>query len=173
MGWLYPVLALVALQRLVELWVARRNTERLRAAGAVEHGAAHYPLFVLLHAAWLVALALFVSADQAPNISLLIVFALLQVGRIWVIAALGRFWSTRILTIANAPLVRRGPYRLTRHPNYLIVIAEIAVLPLAFDAWAVAGVFSVLNLVLVGWRIRIEDACLDERRTLSIDPEAT
>ena len=137
----------------------------MRAAGAVEHGAAHYPLFVVLHGAWLAALAVTVPQDQIPNAVLLTLFAMLQIGRIWVIASLGRYWSTRILTIPGAPLIRRGPYRFMRHPNYVIVVAEIAVLPLAFDAWAVAATFSVLNLALVGWRIRIEDAALDERRT--------
>ena len=137
----------------------------MRAAGAVEHGAAHYPLFVVLHGTWLAALAVTVPQDQIPNAVLLTLFAMLQIGRIWVIASLWRYWSTRILTIPGAPLIRRGPYRFMRHPNYVIVVAEIAVLPLAFDAWAVAATFSVLNLALVGWRIRIEDAALDERRT--------
>ena len=165
MEWLYPVLLFVALQRIAELVIARHNTIRLRAAGAVEHGAAHYPLFVVLHGAWLAALAVTVPQDQIPNVVLLTLFAMLQIGRIWVITSLGRYWSTRILTIPGAPLIRRGPYRFMRHPNYVIVVAEIAVLPLAFDAWAVAATFSVLNLALVGWRIRIEDAALDERRT--------
>ena len=172
MEWLYPVLVLVALQRVTELILARYNTARLRAAGAIEHGAAHYPLFVVLHGAWLLSLAVFVPSDQTPNAILLTIFAVLQIGRIWVIASLGRYWSTRILTTPGAPLVRRGPYRFLRHPNYAIVVAEIAILPLAFEAWAVAVTFSVLNLALVGWRIRIEDAALNERRTLSSDREA-
>lgn len=165
-GWLYPIVGFVVVQRLFELVVARHNTRRLLAEGGVEHGANHYPFLVLLHAAWLVALVLVVSPTAEPNKALLGLFAALQIGRVWVIASLGRFWTTRVVTVPDAPLVRRGPYRFVRHPNYVIVIGEIAVLPLAFHAWTVAIVFSVLNLALLAWRIRVEDACLDERRQI-------
>jgi methyltransferase len=163
-GWLYPVVALVALQRFGEIGLARRNTRQLLAAGGVERGARHYPLFIVLHGGWLVALAVVVPSDTAPNLVLLGIFAALQLGRVWVIASLGRYWTTRIITVPGAPLIRHGPYRYMKHPNYLIVIAEIAVLPLAFHAWSLALVFSALNLALLGWRIRVEDAHLDERR---------
>lgn len=154
----------VALQRLAELVYARRNTARLRRAGAVEVGAGHYPLIVLLHAAWLVSLLVVAGRVEAPSWPLIAIYGLLQPVRLWVIATLGRFWTTRILTLPGAPLVARGPYRLCRHPNYAVVAAEVAILPLAFGAWQLALIFSVANGLLLGWRIRVEDEALRSRR---------
>jgi methyltransferase len=88
----------------------------------------------------------------------------LQAGRVWVIATLGPYWTTRIITLDGAPLVRSGPYRFVRHPNYLIVTGEIALLPLVFGEVLVCLVFSVLNAALLFWRIRQEDAALSLRR---------
>ena len=161
---LYWTLTLVALQRLIELVWARSNTARLRRRGAVEADARAYPFYVLLHASWLTSLAIFVPAATSPDWLLLGVFALLQLGRIWVIASLGGYWTTRIINLPDAPLVRTGPYRYVRHPNYLLVIAEIAVLPLAFGAAAIAAIFSALNLVLIARRIRIENRVLAPRQ---------
>ena len=163
---LYWILCLVAVQRLIELAYARSNTARLRRLGAVEADAGGYPLFVLLHAGWLVSLALFVPAETQPNWPLLGLFALLQLGRIWVIVSLGGYWTTRIITLPDAPLVQTGPFRYVRHPNYLLVAAEIALLPLAFGAFAVAGTFSALNLALLARRIRIEERVLAPRRAV-------
>jgi methyltransferase len=163
---LYWTLTLVALQRLIELVWARSNTARLRRRGAVEADAGAYPFYVLLHAGWLASLAIFVPAATPPDWLLLGVFALLQLGRIWVIASLGRYWTTRIINLPDAPLVRIGPYRYVRHPNYLLVIAEIAVLPLAFGAAAIAAIFSALNLVLIARRIRIENRVLAPRQAV-------
>jgi methyltransferase len=161
---LYWTLGLVASQRLVELAHARRNTARLRRLGAVEADAGAYPLFVLLHAGWLMSLAIFVPAKTEPDWLLICLFALLQLGRIWVIVSLGSFWTTRIVTLPDAPLVQAGPYRYFRHPNYLLVVAEIAVLPLAFGAVAIAATFSALNLMLIARRVRIEERVLAPRR---------
>lgn len=158
------ILLLCALQRLIELVIARRNEDRLRAAGAVEHGAAHYKLLVVLHAAWFLALAAVLRPDTPVSWPLIGVFALLQLARVWVLATLGRFWTTRIISIPSAPLVTRGPYRFLRHPNYAIVAAEIAVLPLAFGQWAIAAVFTVLNALVLHLRIRTENAALAQRR---------
>jgi methyltransferase len=161
---LYWILVVVALQRLIELAHARGNTARLRQLGAVEADAEGYPLYVLLHAGWLASLAVFVPAASLPHWSLIGVFALLQIGRIWVILSLGRYWTTRIITLPDAPLVRTGPFRHLRHPNYLLVVAEIAVLPLAFGAVAIAMTFSALNAVLIARRIWIEERLLAPRR---------
>jgi methyltransferase len=157
---LYAVLGFVVAQRAAELGFAARNTARLREEGAVEVDARGYPWFVLLHGAWLASLFLLVPADAAPSWPLLAIFAALQLGRLWVIATLGRRWTTRILVLPGAPLVRSGPYHWLRHPNYAIVAAEIAVLPLAFSAVAIAFVFSAANLVLILRRIAIEDRAL-------------
>ena len=164
MSLFHAVLGLVVLQRLAELVLAARNTGRLREAGAFELDARGYPAFVLLHGGWLVSLALLVPATAPPSWPLLAVYAVLQLGRVWILASLGRRWTTRIIVLPGAPLVRRGPYRFVRHPNYLIVAAEIVVLPLAFGAVAIAIVFSLANLLLVVRRIAIEERVLAPRR---------
>ena len=163
---------LVAAQRLTEVAWARRNERRLRASGGVEIGARHYPLFFALHGSWLAALWLLVPADAPVVGPLLVLFALLQAARLWVIASLGRYWTTRVISIPNAPLVRQGPYRWLRHPNYLVVAGEIAVLPLAFGAWQIALVFSTLNGLLLWHRIRVEAAALAPRRAAGRDRRA-
>jgi methyltransferase len=158
------ILGLVVIQRLVELVVAHRNTARLMARGAREVGAAHYPLFILLHASWLVAIALTTPLDRQPNWPLIGVFALLQGLRIWVVTTLGPYWTTRVITLDQAPLVRRGPFRFVRHPNYWVVCGEIAVLPLAFGDWQVALVWTLLNAMLLTHRIRVETEALSPRK---------
>ncbi|HMA14256.1 MAG TPA: isoprenylcysteine carboxylmethyltransferase family protein [Kiloniellaceae bacterium] len=167
MSVLWIVLALVAAQRLAELAYAQRNTRRLLAAGGQESGAGHYPLLVGLHALWLISLAIFVPADQPPHWWLLALFAVLQALRLWVLASLGPFWTTRVITLPGVPLVRRGPYRWLRHPNYVVVAAEILVLPLAFGAWEIAVVFSVANAAILALRIRCEERALAPRRPAS------
>ena len=166
MSWLTLVLVLVALQRLGELVWSRRNERSLREAGAIEVGAVHYPLLVLLHTGWLVAMLVLVPLETVPDPWLLSAYLGVQGLRLWTMASLGRFWTTRILTLADAPLVRRGPYRWIRHPNYLVVIAEVALLPLAFGAVGIALIFSAANLILLVIRIRAEDAALAPRRSL-------
>jgi methyltransferase len=163
---------LVAAQRLGEVAWARRNERRLRAAGGVEIGARHYPLFFVLHGSWLAALWLLVPPDAPVIWPLLVLFALLQAARVWVIASLGRYWTTRIISVPGTPLVLRGPYRWLKHPNYLVVAGEIAILPLAFGAWPVALVFSAFNGLLLRHRIRVEDAALAPRRALCRDRRA-
>ena len=157
---LHWTLLFVAAQRGAELMLAGRNTRRLREAGAVEIDAAAYPLFVLLHGSWLIAIAGTIPAETAPCWPLLGVFALLQLGRVWVIATLGRRWTTRIIVPPNAEPVTSGPYRWCRHPNYLLVAGEIGVLPLAFGAPSIAAVCSLCNLLLLARRIPIENAAL-------------
>lgn len=159
------VVLLVAAQRLGELVVARRNTARLLAEGGVEHGAGHYPLIVLLHAGWLLALAL--RAGGAVEVAWLSAFLALQGARLWVLASLGRYWTTRVITLPQAPLVRRGPYRWVRHPNYLVVALEIPLLALAFGLpWESLG-FGAANIALLAWRIRVEERVLADRREIA------
>lgn len=160
----HVLLVLVALQRLIELAVARRNTRRLLSEGGREVGAAHYPFVVLLHAAWLLWLWLSVPFDAPIAWPWLAAYLALQIGRVWTMASLGRYWTTRIIHLPDAPLVRRGPYRFLRHPNYLIVIGELAILPLVFGEWRIAAVVSAANLGLLAWRLRIEERYLKTRR---------
>ena len=153
------LLVFVTLQRLAELAWNRRNEAGLRARGAVEAGAAHYPLMVALHSLWLVALWL--RGWDRPLIWLwVLLYFVLQAGRGWVLATLGRRWTTRVFVVPGETLVRRGPYRFVSHPNYVVVVLEIFILPLAFGLWGVALVFGSANLVLLAWRIRIENQAL-------------
>lgn len=160
MTWAMLILAAVTLERLGELGLARHNTAALMAQGATEHAPGHYPLIVLLHAAWLAGLW-GLAWNAAVALPWLAIFAVLQVLRIWVLATLGPRWTTRIIVLEQAPLVRRGPYRFVSHPNYLVVIAEIAVLPLVFGLPAYALLFSLLNAAILTVRIRAENAALD------------
>lgn len=153
------VLAAVTLQRLGELVLAQRNTRRLIAQGGYETGAAHYPLIVGLHAAWLAALWVW-GWDRPVSGPWLAAFIVLQLLRVWVIASLGGRWTTRIVILPGAPLVRRGPYRFLSHPNYTVVVGEIAVLPLAFGLVGLAILFSVLNALVLWVRIRAEGRAL-------------
>ena len=122
------------------------------------------PLLVALHAAWLATIFATVPPNTPPSLPLAALFAVLLVARAWTIASLGRYWTTRVITLPDEPLVRRGPYRFLRHPNYLIVAGEIAVLPLIFGAWRLALLFSVANAALLWYRIRVEDRALAPRR---------
>lgn len=153
------ILAFATAQRLGELVLARRNTRRLMARGAVESGAGHYPAIVALHAAWLAGLWL-VAWDRPASLPWLGIYALLQGLRVWTLASLGERWTTRIITLPGEPLVRRGPYRYLAHPNYLVVMGEIAVLPLVFGLPAYALIFSLLNAALLWIRIRAESSAL-------------
>jgi methyltransferase len=164
----YVIIALVAIERLGELAYAARNTRRLLARGGVEIGRAHYPLFIVLHTAWLVAIVLMLPWPTIISWPALSVYLVLELLRVWTVSSLGPYWTTRIISVANAPLVRRGPYCFVRHPNYLIVIGEIAVLPLVFGEVWVCVAFSVLNAALLAWRLREENLALAPRRALQM-----
>jgi methyltransferase len=153
------VLTFVTLQRGAELVLARRNTNRLLAQGAFEASPGHYPLIVLVHAAWL--LGLWILATRiSPNPILIGLYALLQLARLWVLATLGERWTTRIIILPGAPLQRAGPYRFVSHPNYCVVAAEILLLPCAFGLFTFAAIFTVLNAAVLAIRIRAEDRSL-------------
>ena len=153
------LIAFLVVQRLAELGLAQWNTLRLRAAGGVEFGASHYPLMVALHGFWLLGLWL-CGHDRSVDPIWLAVFILLQAGRIWVIASLGRRWTTRVIMVSGVPPVARGPYRWLRHPNYAVVVAEIAVVPLALGLPLFALVFSAANAALLAYRIGVENRAL-------------
>ena len=161
----YVILILVVVQRLAELVYANHNTKALLAQGGVEIGARHYPLIVALHAVWLVAIFVGLPQPAVVQMGWLVLFVILQALRLWVLATLGPYWTTRIITLPNAPLVRAGPYRFLKHPNYCVVAAEIFVLPLVFGEWQIALIFSVLNAVVLSLRIREENRALAARRS--------
>jgi methyltransferase len=153
------LLALVTAQRVGELFLADRNTRALKARGAYEVAPGHYPLIVALHAAWLVGLW-WLAWDRPLNIPLALVFLAVEVFRVWTLLSIGPRWTTRIIILPGAPLVRRGPYRFFPHPNYAVVCAEIALLPAVFGLWVYALVFTALNAAILFVRIRAENAAL-------------
>jgi methyltransferase len=168
----FIILTLVTLQRLIELYIAHRNTDRLIAKGGFEVGSGHYPLVVALHALWLVGLWYF-AWDRGISWPWIFAYLVLEAGRGWIIAALGSRWTTRIIVVPGEPLVDNGPYRYFRHPNYMIVAAEIFILPLVFGLWWFAVIFGCINLALLAWRIREEERALKPLRAknqLPVEP---
>ena len=161
------ILALVTLQRAGELVVAHRNTRRLLARGAIELAPGHYPPIVAVHASWLISLWLF-GRHQDVNAIALAVYLVLQVLRCWVFWTLGARWTTRIIVVPGEPLVSTGPYRFLSHPNYAIVIGEIAVLPLVFYLPWIAAIFTVLNAAVLAIRIRAENRALAASRQVTM-----
>ena len=153
------ILALVTLQRAAELVISSRNTKRLRARSAFEVAPQHYPLIVAVHAAWLISLWIF-GHDRPVNAVALLIYVVLQGFRIWVMWTLGARWTTRIIIVPGEPLVRRGPYRLLPHPNYAVVAAEIALLPLVLGLPWPALIFTLLNAAVLAIRIRAENRAL-------------
>jgi methyltransferase len=161
--WAIAVLAYVVIQRLGELVYAKANTRRLLAEGGQEHAPGHYPLFIILHSSWLIAIAVFADPEPSPSPWLLGAFIASQAFRFWTLASIGRWWTTRIISSPNFPRVRKGPYRFIRHPNYSVVIVEIAVVPWLLSAHFVVLAFTIANAMLLAWRIRIEEQVLAER----------
>ncbi len=151
------LLAFLTLQRLIELQIARRHTRALLARGAYECGADHYPIMVALHETWLCSLWYFGwNHGVAPLFLGLLV--MLQFGRVWVLRTLGERWTTRIIIVPRAAPVRSGPFRFMRHPNYVIVAAELPCVSLALGLQWHALLFGTLNIAMLGWRIRAENA---------------
>jgi methyltransferase len=153
------LLAYLTVQRLAELWWAKQNEARLMALSGIEYGRSHLPLMILFHAAWMAGLWL-LAYDRPVDPVFLALFVVLQMGRFWVLATLGRRWTIRIIVVPGERLVARGPYRLLRHPNYAVVTGEIAVVPLALGLPAYALIFSVLNAGMLAIRITAENAAL-------------
>jgi methyltransferase len=151
-------LAFIVVQRLGELVIAKRNTAALLARGAHEVGAAHYPVMVALHSAWLLCLLIF-GYSQEIHLGWLALYAVLQVFRVWILGTLGRRWTTRIIVI-DEPLVAKGPFRFIPHPNYTLVVFEIFAAPMVLGLVWVALLFSALNAAMLYHRIRVEDGAL-------------
>ena len=158
-GWGAALLAFLTVQRLAELWWAKRNEARLRAAGGIEYGRSHLWLIIAFHAAWLAGLWL-LAYDHPVDMVFLGLFVVLQVLRFWVLWTLGRRWTIRIIAVPGERLVAQGPYRLLRHPNYAVVSGEIAVVPLALGLPLYALIFTILNAVVLAVRIPAENAAL-------------
>lgn len=160
----YIVLIIVVMQRIIELVIAKRNEKWMRAQGAFEVGAKHYPWMVALHVGFFVALIAEVDlAGREPSTLwpiFLTLFFIAQIARFWCLFSLGKFWNTKIIILPGADVVRKGPYRFIRHPNYAIVAIELLTLPLLFNAYTTAILFSLLNIWILSVRIRAEEQAL-------------
>jgi methyltransferase len=157
------LLGLVTAERIAELYLSRRNTSALLAKGAVEFAPEHYPAIVLMHALWLASLWIF-GATRMIHPAWLGVFLSLQVLRVWTLMTLGPRWTTRIIVLPGSALVSNGPYRIVSHPNYLVVVGEIAALPLCLGLPWIALIFSGANAILLSIRIRAETVALTGSR---------
>lgn len=161
----YVILAFVIVQRLVELLIAKRNEKSMRAKGAYEVGASHYPFMILLHTSFFISLiieVIYFKFIVIPDFVLLAFFGLLQLLRVWCLISLGTFWNTKIIILPGANVVAKGPYAYIRHPNYLVVCLEILVLPLMFQAYITAICFTLLNFIILSVRIPMEEKALKE-----------
>lgn len=161
----YVILVFVIVQRLVELLIAKRNEKSMRAKGAYEVGASHYPFMILLHTSFFTSLiieVIYFKFIVIPDFVLLAFFGLLQLLRVWCLISLGTFWNTKIIILPGANVVAKGPYAYIRHPNYLVVCLEILVLPLMFQAYITAICFTILNFIILSVRIPIEENALKE-----------
>ncbi len=155
-------LVFIILQRLGELLIARKNTKALLLKGAREFGASHYPVIVAMHSLWILALLLF-GINQPVALFWLALFAALQIARFWILISLGPRWTTRIIVL-DEPLVQKGPFAFMRHPNYVLVVAEIFVAPMVLGLTSIALVFSVINAVVLFIRIKEEEKALASLR---------
>lgn len=162
----YIILSIVIIQRLLELVIAKRNEKNMRAQGAYEVGASHYPLMILLHVSFFISLLIEVNIfNLTPSplfLLFLVMFLCVQGLRIWCLTSLGSFWNTKIIVLPGAHVVTKGPYKYLRHPNYLVVSMEIALLPLMFEAYFTAICFTILNAIMLSIRIPTEERALKE-----------
>lgn len=157
------LLLAVAIERVVELVLSKRNIEWAKARGGIEYGFGHYPFMVVLHGGLLIAClveASYRAFTPALGWSMLVLVVLAQTLRWWCITVLGPRWNTRVVVVPGLALVRRGPYRWVRHPNYVAVVIEGFALPLVHSAWITAAAFTVVNAGLLVVRIRCENAAL-------------
>lgn len=154
----------VLLERGAEEIHSARNTRRLIAAGGREEGRDYYPVVATAHLAWLAGIFFLIPADAPLVWPAALLFLLLQPVRYWIIGTLGPYWTHRIITLDEAPVVRRGPYRLLRHPNYAVTYAETFLLPLAFGAIALAIIMTAIWIAVIRYKITLEDHAIAARR---------
>jgi methyltransferase len=161
----YWLIFAVAVERVVELIVSKRNARWALAHGGKEFGHNHYPVMVTIHTALLLGCVVEVWTLHRPFFAwlgwpMLTLAALAQLLRWWCVTTLGHRWNTLVIVGPGAPLVRRGPYRWLHHPNYVAVVAEGVALPLIHTAWLTALCFTVANALLLTVRLRVENAAL-------------
>jgi methyltransferase len=161
-----PFVGFIIIQRIFELRIAKSNEKWMKKRGAIEYGEKHYRYLVIMHLLFFIFLAsekILMNRGLSPFWGILIfLFLVAQLLRIWVIASLGRFWNTKIIVLRGGNVIRKGPYRFIKHPNYFVVAVELAVVPLMFNAYFTAGLFTILNIILLMIRIPEEERALCE-----------
>ncbi|WP_421379104.1 isoprenylcysteine carboxyl methyltransferase family protein [Bacillus salacetis] len=160
----YLLFSIIAIQRIVELFIAKRNEKWMKAKGAKEYGRNHYKIMVAIHLlffASLLAEEIFGQSSLSDYwLALFFIFLLTQAGRMWVITSLGRYWNTKIIVLPQADVVAKGPYKFIKHPNYFIVTVELIVIPLMFNAYWTLFIFALLNQFILSIRIPVEEKAL-------------
>ena len=149
----------VITQRLSELYIARGNEKWLRSQGAVEYGKEHYPFIVALHTLFIISMIVeYIIRGSSPiGFVFLVLFILLLLFKFWALSSLGKYWNTKIFRVPGTGPVKKGPYKLFKHPNYFIVVCEIAIIPMVFHLYYTAIIFTVLNAIMLTVRIRVEN----------------
>ncbi|NLI68693.1 MAG: hypothetical protein GX374_08610 [Bacilli bacterium] len=173
MIYFYGLVCFIIMQRLIELYIAHKNEHWMKARGGIEVGREHYKWFVWLHIAFFVFMLLefhyhaFVKQKAIPFYFLFfILFVIAQAGRIWCIHSLGKFWNTKIIVLPKVALIKKGPYKYMKHPNYVIVFIELLVIPLMFGLYLTAYIFPFLHLLLLTVRIPMEEEALDRSTSM-------
>lgn len=158
---MYFILFIIFLitQRLSELYISSRNEKWLRSQGAVEYGKEHYPYIVALHTLFIISMIIEYLLRGNPNVALVFLglFILLLLFKAWALSSLGKYWNTKIFRVPGIGPVKKGPYKIFKHPNYFIVVCEIAIIPLVFHLYYTAMIFTVLNAIMLAVRIRVEN----------------
>jgi methyltransferase len=169
----YAFFLFIVGQRLVELFIARRNEKWMKGQGALEFGKEHYRYIVCMHSLFFLSLLMevFLLGNQLSPFwkVLFLIFITTQIIRIWALTSLGKYWNTKIIVLPNANIIRRGPYRFIKHPNYIIVAIELVVIPLLFDAYITAALFTLLNILVLSIRIPAEEKALKQLTEYEID----
>ncbi|MBV8391153.1 MAG: hypothetical protein JO080_15215 [Mucilaginibacter sp.] len=152
-------IAFLIVQRLTELYISKRNEKWLLSQGAIEYGREHYPFILALHSLFILSLVAeyFLRGGQSISYIFLLLFVLLLMFKYWVLSSLGSYWNTKIYRVPGSAAVRKGPYKLFKHPNYVDVVLEIAIIPLVFHLYYTAIIFSVLNAIMLSVRIKVEN----------------
>lgn len=164
----YLIITFIICQRLVELYIAHKNEKWMLARGGIEVGNEHYKLFILLHVTFFIILIyevhnIVTAQNIAFNIYFFFLFVIAQIGRVWCIVSLGKFWNTKIIVLPKVVMIKKGPYKYMKHPNYLIVFVELFTIPAMFGAYITAILFPILHLLLLTIRIPAEDRALGRR----------
>ncbi|WP_226526707.1 isoprenylcysteine carboxyl methyltransferase family protein [Metabacillus niabensis] len=160
----YMVFIFIIVQRVTELFIARKNEKWMRNRGGIEHGKDHYPYIVSLHILFLVSFFIEVQVFRRELTEIwFVMFPILfltQLLRYWAVFSLGNYWNTKIMIVPGDVVISRGPYKFVKHPNYIVVAIEILILPLLFHAYITAILFTILNVIMMTIRIPAEESAL-------------